>query len=333
MNRRWLMLLALFLLLFGLMLLSFLVGRYPIRPQQVLGISFSGILPIKPFWDERTALVFLNVRLPRVALAMLVGASLSAAGTSYQGVFQNPMASPDVLGASSGAALGACVAILFGLPGRLVAPCAFAGGVLAVCLAMAVSRKTGGNRATSLVLSGIMVGSLCTAGTSYIKLVADPTEQLPAITYWLMGSLAGSRISDVRLSLIPMGVGLIGLLLMSWRLNLLTLGDDEAQSLGVNARRDRALVVLLSTLLTAASVAVSGVIGWIGLVVPHLMRKLIGHEYRFLMPASMLGGALLLLVVDDLARTLWTSEIPLGILTAFVGAPFFLWLLVRKETV
>ena len=176
-----------------------------------------------------------------------------------------------------------------------------------------------------------MVSSLFSAGTSFIKLVADPTNQLPAITYWLMGSLSGARMDDVSFAILPMAVGLVPLLLLRWRLNILTLGDDEARTMGVHANRLRLVVVLCSTLMTAASVSVSGMIGWVGLVIPHLSRKLVGSDHRYLVPATMLLGASFLLVVDNISRNLLATEIPIGILTAFIGAPFFLYLILRKE--
>ena len=177
-----------------------------------------------------------------------------------------------------------------------------------------------------------MVSSLFSAGTSYIKLVADPNNQLPAITYWLMGSLSGSTLKSLRFAFIPMALGLIPLLFIRWKLNLLTLGDEEARTMGVQASRLRLVVVLCSTLVTAASVSVSGMIGWVGLVVPHLCRKMVGNDYRRLLPCSMLLGASFMLVVDDVSRNLLAVEIPIGILTAFIGAPFFLYLITRKET-
>ncbi len=328
-RRRTLFLLA--ALLAAGSLCAFLIGRYPVSPGEVLGIAFSRWFPIEPFWTERMAIVFVNVRWPRIALSVLVGMSLSAAGAAFQGVFQNPMASPDVLGASSGAGFGAALAIILGLGGAAVSLMAFGMGLLCVGLAMGVARRSGSNPIVGLLLGGIMAGSIFSSATSFLKLIADPTDQLPAITYWLMGSLSGSKLSDLRFFAWPMLAGLAGLLSMSWKLNLLALGDDEARALGTNAPLVRALAVVFATLLTASSVAVSGVIGWVGLVVPHLCRKLVGGEYRYLMPASMLGGGLFLLLVDTVSRTVWTSEVPLGILTAFVGAPFFLWLLMRKE--
>ena len=274
----------------------------------------------------------LRIRLPRILLACLVGCCLSTAGAAYQGVFQNPMASPDLLGASNGAAFGAALAILLGASSGMITVSAFFFSMLTVLLVTIVAARAPGKKIVNLILAGVMVSSLFSAGTSYIKLVADPNNQLPAITYWLMGSLSGSTLKSLRFAFIPMALGLIPLLFIRWRLNLLTLGDEEARTMGVHASRLRLVVVLCSTLVTAASVSVSGMIGWVGLVVPHLCRKMVGNDYRRLLPCSMLLGASFMLVVDDVSRNLLAVEIPIGILTAFIGAPFFLYLITRKET-
>ncbi|MBQ7785189.1 MAG: iron ABC transporter permease [Clostridia bacterium] len=327
-NRMMLVLMG--MLLAGAVLLSLCVGRYAVNVRELLGICASWAADIEPFWSAQTEIVFMNIRLPRVLLACLVGASLAGAGAAYQGVFQNPMASPDLLGASAGAAFGAALAILLNAPRGGVTAAAFAGAILAIVLVWTVGRFARGKQVLTLVLAGMMISSLFQAGTSYIKLAADPANQLPAITYWMMGSLSGARRDDVAFALVPMVLGMAPLLLLRWRLNLLTLGDDEARTLGVNVSAVRLTVIVCSTLLTAAAVSVSGTIGWVGLVVPHLARRLIGNDYRYLMPASLMGGALFLLLVDDVSRNMAATEIPLGILTAFLGAPFFLWLILRK---
>ena len=272
-----------------------------------------------------------NIRLPRILLACLVGCSLSTAGAAYQGVFQNPMASPDILGASSGAAFGAALAILLGASNQGVTLSAFLFSMITICAVFLIAQRAPGMRVVNLILAGIMVSSLFSAGTSYIKLVADPSNQLPAITYWMMGSLSGAKLKDVGLAVLPMALGLIPLFFLRWQLNLLTLGEEEARSLGVNTNRIRVVVIVCATLVTAASISVSGMIGWVGLVIPHLCRKLVGSNYKHLLPASMLAGAAFLLIVDNVARNLLAVEIPIGILTAFIGAPFFIYLLVRKE--
>lgn len=314
--------------LLALFLLSFVVGRYGVPLGQVVRILLSGVLPLEQTWTDNMAIAVLNVRLPRILLACLVGCGLSAAGTGYQTVFQNPMAAPDILGASSGACFGAALAILTGQGAVMITVFAFLASLLSVALVYLVGNHTRGNRVVNLLLAGIMVGSLFSACTSYIKLVADPTNQLPQITYWLMGSLSGTRMGTVKFAAVCMAVGLVPLLLLRWRINLLTLSPDEARAMGVHTDRLRLAVILSSTVLTAAAVSVSGMIGWVGLVIPHFCRMLFGYDYRRLIPAAALFGAAFLLAVDDIARLVTTGELPLGILTAFVGAPLFLYLII-----
>ena len=315
--------------LLALFLLSFVMGRYGVPLGQVVRILLSGVLSLEQTWTDNMAIAVLNVRLPRILLACLVGCGLSAAGTGYQTVFQNPMAAPDILGASSGACFGAALAILTGQGAVMITVFAFLASLLSVALVYLVGNHTRGNRVVNLLLAGIMVGSLFSACTSYIKLVADPTNQLPQITYWLMGSLSGTRMGTVRFAAVCMAVGLMPLLLLRWRMNLLTLSPDEARAMGVHTDRLRLAVILSSTVLTAAAVSVSGMIGWVGLVIPHLSRCIVGSDCRRLMPMSCLFGAAFLLLVDNMARCLTATEIPIGILTAFVGAPFFIYLMVR----
>lgn len=319
---------------------SFLLGRYAVSPGNFVRILLSAVcrgvnklfgttLAVRETWSGTEAAVVLNIRFPRVLLASLVGAALSVAGTAYQGIFRNPMVSPDILGASHGAGFGAAFGIFcsFGYFGVTLS--AFVCGVAAVLLALLISRRSRMNATLSMILAGIVVGSLFSAGTSFIKLVADTNDQLPAITYWLMGSLASARNEDLLFALIPIVLGSIPLFLLRWRINLLTLGEEEAKSLGVNTARLRIVTVLCATLVTAAAVSVSGMIGWVGLVIPHFARMFFGHDYKRLIPASALLGALFLLLVDNVARLAAASEIPLGILTAVVGAPVFVWLIMR----
>lgn len=333
--------------LLALFLFSFLLGRYPIHPLELGGMLLDSILHglqqllsllhlhmnfrIHPFWDEQTQAVFFSVRLPRILLACLVGCCISTAGAAYQGVFQNPMAAPDILGASSGAAFGAALAILLGAASWGITASAFVFSLVTVILVMVVSRFARGSRVMTLILAGIVISSLFSSGTSYIKLVADPNDQLPQITYWLMGSLTEAKLTSVGFACIPMCIGLVPLLMLRWRINLLTLGDEEAASMGVDTRQVRAVVILCATLITAASVSVSGMIGWVGLVIPHFARRLVGSNYLQLLPMSMILGALFLLGVDDVSRNLMAKEIPLGILTSLIGAPFFIYLLTRRE--
>ena len=302
-----------------LFLLSFVWGRYDVPLGQVVRILLSRVFAVAQTWTDNMAIVVWNVRMPRILLACLVGCALSAAGTGYQTVFQNPMAAPDILGASSGACFGAALAILTGQSSVMVTVFAFLSSLLTVVLVYLIGSHTRGNRVVSILLAGIMVGSLFSAGTSYIKLVADPSNQLPQITYWLMGSLSGTRMKTVGFAAVCMAV------------NLLTLSEEEARSMGVNTDRLRLVVILSATVLTAASVSVSGMIGWVGLVIPHLSRRLVGNDCRYLLPMSMVFGAAFLLLVDNLARCLTAVEIPIGILTAFVGAPFFVYLMIKGD--
>ncbi len=317
-------------ILIVIFLVSFGLGKYPIHLKELLAILASKVVPIKQFWTDNQQIALFNVRMPRILLGILVGAALPTAGVCYQGIFRNPMVSPDLLGASSGAAFGAALAILKGAGFLGISLSAFFFALFTVWLVCKVGKHTKGSPVLGLVLSGIMISSLFTSATSFLKLIADPDQELPAITYWLMGSLAGAKKSDVIFMMIPMLVGMIPLFLLRWKMNILTLGDDEARTIGVDVKRVRGIVIACSTLITAASISVSGMIGWVGLVIPHFARMLIGCDYRKLLPASVLMGAAFMLVVDNIARLATTSEIPIGILTSFVGAPFFLYLIIRE---
>ena len=344
---------ALAALLLAVFLGSFFLGRYGVSLTlgQFLGLMAEGLQRVltalvnwagKPFgfaterlfavpvtWPSVMETIVLNIRMPRIIMACLVGCCLASAGACYQGVFQNPMAAPDLLGASTGACFGAALAILHGRSSAMITLYAFFFSLLTVLLVFAIGQRAPGQKTVNLILAGIMVSSLFSAGTSYIKLVADPGSKLPEITYWLMGSLSGTRGVDIRFAILPMALGLIPLLLIRWRLNLLTISEAEARSMGVNTKLLRLAVIVCATLATAASVSISGMIGWVGLVIPHICRLLVGQNTRLLLPCSMLLGASFLMLVDDLARCLTPSEIPLGILTALVGAPLFLYLIVK----
>ena len=322
--RRFAVLGAVFL---AVLLGSLLAGRYALSPGQLVHMLWTRISGGAADWPISDDKVVFAVRLPRVAAAALVGAALAVSGAAYQGMFRNPMVSPDILGASTGAGFGAAVAILLGAGYFGISAAAFCCGLLAVAAAWLVSRLSKADQAVALILAGMMISSLFSAGTSFVKLVADTQQQLPAITYWLMGSLSSIKDKDVVFLAIPVALGMIPLFFLRWRMNLLTVGEEEAQSMGVNTRRLRGAVIVCATLLTSASVAVSGMIGWVGLVIPHFCRMLFGYDYRRLIPAGALFGAAFLLAVDDIARLVTTGELPLGILTAFVGAPLFLYLI------
>lgn len=298
-------------------------------------------LSLHDWWRVLTApaesgtagIVLLQVRFPRLLAAMLVGGGLALAGAAYQGLFNNPMVSPDILGASAGAGVGAAVGILFGFNIAAIQALSFVTGLLAVLVAWALasglSRR--GDPVLMLVLVGILVGSVFTALISLTKCIADPYNKLPVITFWLLGSFASIVPKDVELAALPIAVGSIPLLLLRWRLNVLCMGEEEARTLGLNTRRLRFTVIVCATLITAASVSMCGMVGWIGLVVPHLARMVVGANHKILLPVAAIMGGCFLLLVDDVARTVGALEIPVGVLTALIGAPFFLFLLMRER--
>ena len=305
-----------------------IVGPYPLTAGDIVAALLRrlGGNP-EPALGQIDTVLF-SVRLPRIGAALLVGAALSAAGAVYQGLFRNPLVSPDILGVSTGAGLGAAAGIFFSLPVIAIQGMAFATGLGTVALVYAVATAVRGHEPTLvLVLSGVVIGALAGACISLVKILADPYDQLPAITFWLLGSLASIQPADVAAAAPAVLLSLVPMVLLRWRMNVLSLGDEEAAALGVDPRRLRVLFIAAATLMTASVVAISGVIGWVGLVIPHIARLLVGPNFNRLLPASMLLGAGYLLVVDTLARTMAATETPLGILTAFLGAPVFIWLL------
>ncbi|WP_349360233.1 iron ABC transporter permease [Stappia sp.] len=309
---------------------ALLVGPFPVPPATALAVLAGSVTGIASDASEAARTVVLSIRLPRVAAALLVGAALAAAGACYQTLFRNPLVSPDILGVSAGAALGAVLGIFLALPVAAIQLMGFAGGLGAVALVGFVAASVrSGDRTLVLVLTGVVVGALTGAATSLLKVLADPYDQLPAITFWLLGSLAGAKPEDLLPAAPVVVLGLIPLILLRWRINVLSLGDEEARALGLEAGRLRAAVIVCATLVTASVVAIAGIVGWVGLVIPHIARMLVGPGFGVLLPASVLLGAGYLLLVDTLARTIAATEVPLGILTAVVGAPFFLWLLAR----
>jgi iron complex transport system permease protein len=277
-----------------------------------------------------TSLVVWNVRVPRIAGALLIGAALAAAGAAFQQMFRNPLVAPDTLGVSSGAALGAVAGIFVGAQVATIQLLAFAGGLGAVTLVwLLASRMRALDPLVTLILTGIVVGGLIGAVISLLKYLADPYNTLPAITFWLLGSLAGFARDDLVGAALPIVLAVGALWLVRWRVDLLTLDDDEAQALGVPVRRLRALVIAAATLATATAVAYAGIVGWIGLVVPHIARLLVGPTFARLLPVAVLLGAAFMLAVDTLGRTMASIEIPPGVLTALVGSPVFVYLLAR----
>ena len=323
--------LATLLLLAGVML-AFSVGRFPVSLAD-LGLALWSRLVGQPSGLAPAAeAVIFNIRGPRVIAAILCGAALAVAGAAFQGLFRNPLVSPDILGASSGAALGAVIGIYFSLGIFGIQGLAFAGGLLAVALVYLIgSAVRSGDAVLVLVLTGVVIGSLLGAGVGLMKYLADPYNQLPAMTFWLLGSLSGTDRSDLLPLFGPVLAGTLVLFALRWRMNVMSLPEEEARSLGLATGRLRIAIVAAATLVTAASVAAAGVIGWVGLIVPHLARFIVGPDFGRLIPTAAIMGGGYLLLIDTLARSAAQVEIPLGILTAVIGTPFFIWLLVNAR--
>ena len=320
---------SLVILLVSTILLSLNVGRFPISPLQ-LGQAIRCVFETECRTPSSVETVLWHIRTPRIFVACLVGAALAAAGATYQGMFKNPLVSPDILGVSSGAGLGASLAIFYNLPMFYVQLFAFSGGILAVlCVSMVASRSRNQDPILVLVLSGIAIGSLLGAGISLLKILADPFTQLPSITFWLLGSFTAVGVKELSQLTPILILGILPLFLLRWRLNLLALEEDEAKSLGIPIQRTRYILIIFTTLCTASAVSITGIIGWVGLLVPHIARLLVGANFILLLPTSLLLGASFLLLTDTLARTVASIELPIGILTSACGAPFFLYLLLR----
>lgn len=310
---------------------ALLAGQYPVSVAEVWRVLAAQVHGETSGLAAATEAVIWNLRLPRIAAALVIGATLGAAGAAYQNMFRNPLVSPDILGVSAGAGLGAAFAIFLGGSLLVVQASAFTGGLIAVGLVWLLSGLVRRHDPVLvLVLAGVAVGAFLGAGISLLKIFADPYTQLPSITFWLLGGLNTVNGPDLLASLPAMLLGLAPLVLLRWRINLLSLSDEEAGALGVNVTRLRAVLIAAATLASAAAVSIAGIIGWVGLVVPHMARLLVGAEFSRLLPASLLLGAGFLVVTDTLARTATAMELPLGVLTALVGAPVFLFLLARS---
>jgi iron complex transport system permease protein len=314
--------------LIGALLLAFSLGRYPVGLGDLFEIITAKIVGRPPDVSAAAVNVLFEVRGPRVLTAVLVGAALAVAGTAFQGLFRNPLVSPDLLGASSGAALGAVLGIYLSLGVFAVEVLAFIGGLAAVVAVYLIgSTVRARDPILVLVLTGVVIGALLGAGVGLVKYIADPYNQLPAMTFWLLGSLAAASTADLIPLFGPVALGILILLALRWRMNVLSLPDEEARALGLPTGPMRIAVIAAATLVTSASVATAGIIGWVGLVVPHIARTLVGPDFGRLIPTAALLGGGFLLVIDTVARTAAAIEIPLGILTAIVGTPFFVWLL------
>lgn len=313
--------LGLLVLLFIVFIFSLFMGRFTISPTEVFDVLFRSIFRMEQ--ESIQQRVILNIRLPRTLMAMLVGAGLAISGSAFQGLFQNPLVSPDVLGVSNGSALGAVIGIMLAGYDLRAMSLSLVFGILTVFLTYGLSRINGNSTVLSLVLGGMIMSALMNAFISLCKYMADPTEKLPAITYWLMGSFSSASYSLLRLVAPPILIGIILIVALRWRINVLSMGDEECIALGVNPVRTRNIIILAATLITAACVMATGVIGWVGLVIPHITRMLFGVDHRNQVPAACIIGAVFMTLVDVAARTLLAAEIPIGVLTALIGAPFF----------
>ena len=305
---------------------SFLIGRYPISPVDVISTMLCPIFPQLEVSQTITTIVF-EIRLPRIIAAIVVGAALAMAGAAFQSIFKNPLVSSDLLGVSNGAGFGAALAIILSGSNAVIQLFAFIFGLISVSITYLISKAYKAGGILILVLSGVAISAFFNALISAIKFIADPDDKLPEIVYWLMGSLASVTMEKLLMILIPIIIGFAILLALRWHMNLLAMGDEEAQSLGLNPSRVRLLIIIGCTLLTSAAVSVSGVIGWIGLVIPHMTRMIVGPDNRILIPASLSLGASFLLLIDNISRAVIAIEIPIGILTAVIGVPIFLYLL------
>jgi iron complex transport system permease protein len=322
--------LILFLLLF---FFSFAIGRFPVSSGTAATILLSRIVSIPSYWSAEMETVMFKIRLPRILAATLVGAALSVSGAAYQGMFRNPMVSPGILGVSAGASFGAALGMLFAFSAAMIQVSAFVFGLAAVGITYVIGAlfSKRGEPTLIMILGGIIIGTLFTSFVSIVKYVADPYNTLPAITFWLMGSLATINMPDLYVAAVPILAGMAVLSALRWNLNVMSFGDEEARALGVRTGILRFTIIICATLMTAAAVSISGIIGLVGLIVPHLARLLVGPNYTHLIPFSIVLGAMFLLAVDDLARIMFTVEIPLGIVTSIIGTPIFLYLLINTR--
>lgn len=323
------------LLLCGLIaaiILAVCVGKYPVTPLTSIRVLFSMLTGGESGATEMTVNVVTGLRVPRILASVLVGAALSVSGAAYQGIFNNPLISPDFLGVSSGACVGAAIAILFALPAGFIQTFAFIGGIAAVGLALLIPALLRNRSNIMLVLSGVIVGAAMSSVLGFIKYAADPETQLPAITYWTMGSFSYIKLPDLMSVLPTIVVPAIALYLLSWRIDILSMGSDDARALGVNVPLVRTAAILCATLMTASSVCIAGTISWVGLVIPHFGRMLAGPDHRRMLPAAALLGGLFMLCVDTLTRCIGATEMPVSILTGVIGAPLYAYFLYRERS-
>ncbi|HBW35582.1 iron ABC transporter permease [Desulfosporosinus sp. BICA1-9] len=311
----------------GFVFLSLFIGRYPISIVSIIDMFWSKLTFTTYNLSDIYQTVVWEIRMPRAILGALVGGSLAMSGAAFQGLFRNPLVSSGILGVSSGAGFGAALAILIFNTQTTIYLFAFGFALLAVIISYLIGKVYNTAPTIMLVLGGTIVSSAFAALISFIKYVADPSDKLPAIVFWLMGSLASASLQDLWIAGIPMVIGMGGIWALRWRINVLSMGDRQARSLGINTTLNKGLLVIFATLATAGAVAVSGTIGWVGLIIPHIGRMIVGNDNRLLIPASFSLGASFLILIDLTGRMITGSEIPLSILTALIGAPFFVYLL------
>ena len=324
-----------FILTFAVLVIAFLtslaVGRYSIPLSDVIKIISSKLLPMAQYGENIENAVIFNLRLPRTVVAVIIGGALALSGATYQSIFKNPMCSPDLLGVSSGACVGAASAILLGMGSGMIQVFAFVGGILTVALTVTIPKLMRNESTTILILSGIVVGNLMSSIMSIIKFVADTDTELAEITYWMMGSFATVKFEEMLPVLPSILIPVALILLMRYRLNVLSLGDNESRSLGINLQKTRGIFIICSTLISASCVCLAGTIGWVGLVIPHVARMLIGSDNKKMLPVAVLLGGAFMLVIDILCRTLTPAELKIGILTGIIGAPFFILILIKQN--
>ena len=330
-KRSWPVQLLLFLCMLVCIVLAACVGKYPVSPEESLNIMLSALLRKTGNASEMTVNVVLGLRVPRILASVIVGGALSMSGAAYQGIFKNPLVSPDFLGVSSGACIGAAVAILLSLSATYISVLAFVFGIAAVLITVAIPAIMRNRSNVMLVLSGIIVGTAMSSILGFIKYIADPNTQLASITYWTMGSFSYITLADLLAILPIIAIPAILLFLMSWWIDVLSMGEEEARTLGARVGLIRGITIICATLLTAASVCIAGTISWVGLIVPHFGRMTVGPSNRRLLPMCALLGGLFMLAVDTLTRTIGTTEMPVSILTGVLGAPIFCWLLFRQR--
>lgn len=330
-SQNYTIILFIFITIF-LFIYSLSIGRIDIDLKTIINILLDNIIQVKNTWSDLEEKIIELVRLPRVLMALVIGAGLAVAGATLQGVFRNPLAGPDIIGVSSGAAFGGSLAILFFDKSIVIISLAFIFGLISIILVSFISRINNQNPILLVILSGVVIGALFSALVSLLTFIADPEEKLPAIIYWLLGSLTGADYNKLLMVSIPTIFGIIIISLLRYKINILSLGEEEAKTLGIDTQKVKWLILAIITLIISSCVAVAGIIGWVGLVVPHFARMIVGADHKLLIPTATIIGASYLLIIDNLARSLAQSEIPLSVLTAIIGAPIFIYLLRKMQT-